>query len=118
MMAAWQRIIVHADMDAFFAAIEQLDDPALRKRPVIVGGPSRRGVVSTASYEARAFGVHSAMPMAEAISRCPQAWVGPTNVHQSALKRNEKVLVHGSTPAPRSSLNGSFCQPRPIGLGA
>jgi len=73
----WRRIILHADMDAFYAAIEQLDRPELRGRPVIVGGPSHRGVVATASYEARPFGVGSAMPMAVARRRCPQAVVLP-----------------------------------------
>jgi DNA polymerase-4 len=66
------RKIIHLDMDAFFAAIEQLDHPEYRGRPVIVGGPSHvRGVVSTCSYEARKFGVHSAMPLREAARRCP-----------------------------------------------
>lgn len=68
------RKIIHLDMDAFFASIEQHDRPELRGRPVIVGGaPQRRGVVSTCSYEARAFGVHSAMPSVTALRLCPQA---------------------------------------------
>jgi len=73
----WPRIVVHADMDAFYAAVEQLDDPALRGRPIIVGGRSHRGVVLTASYEARPFGVHSAMPMTRARRLCPEALVVP-----------------------------------------
>ena len=65
-----QRWIMHMDMDAFFASIEQLDDPSLKGKPLIVGG-EYRGVVSTCSYEARKYGVHSAMPIAEARRRCP-----------------------------------------------
>ena len=65
--------IIHADLDAFYAAVEQLDNPDLRGKPVLVGGsPESRGVVATASYEARVFGVHSAMPMATAVRHCPQ----------------------------------------------
>ena len=77
-MNDWPRIVVHADMDAFYAAVEQLDDPALRGRPVLVGPRSARGVVLTASYEARPYGVASAMPVAQALRRCPEAIiVGP-----------------------------------------
>jgi DNA polymerase IV len=73
----WDRIVAHADMDAFYAAVEQLDDPSLRGRPILVGPKSPRGVVLTASYEARPSKVGSAMPMAQARRLCPEALVVP-----------------------------------------
>jgi DNA polymerase-4 len=74
---SWDRIIMHADMDAFFAAVEQLDDPSLRGKPLLIGGTGRRSVVATASYEARKYGVGSATPMAIARHKVPNAIIRP-----------------------------------------
>lgn len=74
------RKILHVDLDAFFASVEQRDNPEFRGKPVLVGGSAGRGVVAAASYEARAFGVFSAMPMAEALRRCPHAIVVSSNM--------------------------------------
>ena len=64
------RKIIHVDMDAFYASVEQLDDPSLVGRPIIIGAPDSRSVVSSASYEARRFGVRSAMPVGQALRLC------------------------------------------------
>ncbi len=74
-MSDHHRTILHVDMDAFYAAVEQHDRPELAGQPVVVGGAGGRAVVAAASYEVRRFGVHSAMPMREALRRCPQAVV-------------------------------------------
>jgi DNA polymerase IV len=88
------RQILHIDMDAFFASVEQLDDPSLRGRPVLVGGPAAgRGVVAAASYEARAHGARSAMPMAEALRRCPRAIVVPVRIARYAAVSAEVFAI-------------------------
>ena len=93
------RKIIHIDMDAFFASIEQRDRPELRGRPVIVGGSAaERGVVSTASYEARKFGVHSAMPTARALRLCPQGVFLPCDFERyRTVAREIRAIFHEYT---------------------
>jgi DNA polymerase-4 len=80
-----QRTVMHIDLDAFFVSVEQVSNPELRGKPVVVGGkPDHRGVVATASYEARAFGLHSGMPLATAVRLCPQAIFIQGNYHRYA----------------------------------
>jgi DNA polymerase IV len=91
--------ILHVDLDAFFAAVEQRDKPSLRGKPVVVGGVGGRGVVATASYEARAFGVHSAMPTAEARRRCPNAAFLTGRFHAyRETSRAVMTLLRGISP--------------------
>lgn len=96
-------MIIHADMDAFYAAVEQRDNPNLRGLPVIVGGQGPRGVVSTCSYEARKFGVHSAMPGSRARMLCPGAiFVSPRIAHYAGISRQIHEVFERYTPSIES----------------
>ncbi|MFF4614556.1 DNA polymerase IV [Nonomuraea jabiensis] len=91
--------ILHVDMDAFFASVELLERPELRGRPVIVGSPAGRGVVLSATYEARAQGVHSAMPMSRARRLCPQATIiPPSHGKYSEVSKGVMEIFHTITP--------------------
>src|SRR4051812_44778078 len=87
--------ILHVDLDAFFAAVEQRDRPELRGKPVIVGGggPNDRGVVSTASYEARVFGVRSAMPLRTAAALCPHGVFVPVDGHKYGQESKRVMAI-------------------------
>ena len=101
---------MHVDMDAFFASVEQRDDPALQGKPVIVGGKSRRSVVATASYEARAFGVHSAMPLSQARRLCPHGcFVAPRfEAYREASDAIHQVMLHYADAYEPISLDEAF----------
>jgi DNA polymerase-4 len=98
-VAQLSRAILHVDMDAFYASVEQRDDPKLRGKPLVVGGAARRGVVAAASYEAREFGIRSAMPMAEALRRCKTLLVVPPRGGRYAeVSRQVFDIFHTYTP--------------------
>ena len=100
------RRIIHVDMDAFYASVEQRDDPSLSGRPVAVGGqPASRGVVAAASYEARAFGVRSAIPMATAVRLCPSLVIIPPN-----FQKYRPVVAGGVCPVSKSLRSSSRCR--------
>jgi DNA polymerase-4 len=95
--------ILHVDLDAFYASVEQRDRPELRGRPVIVGGLGGRGVVCAASYEARPFGVRSALPMAAARRLCPHAAFLPVRMkHYAAVSQQVREIFLSFTPLVES----------------
>src|SRR3954466_11603009 len=93
-------IVAHLDLDAFYAAVEELENPELRSQPLVVGGdPRGRGVVATANYVARSFGIHSPMSAAEAIRRCPHAVVRrPRHADHREYSRHVWSTVRGVVP--------------------
>jgi DNA polymerase-4 len=93
------RVILHIDMDAFYASVEQMDNPALKGTPVIVGGTSNRGVVCAASYEARKFGIHSAMPIFQAKQKCPDGVYLPVRMNRyQEVSRQVMEILKGFSP--------------------
>ncbi len=108
------RIIVHIDMDAFFASVEQRDNPALRGKPVVVGADPRegtgRGVVSTCSYEARKFGIHSAMPVSQAYRLCPCAvFIRPhMEKYADVSRRIRRILYDFSPDIEQASIDEAY----------
>ncbi len=109
-MSEHKTIIMHADMDAFYASVEQRDDPALRGRPLAVGGSSARGVVAAASYEARKFGVRSAMPSFEARRKCPDLIFvrGNMALYKRESRRVFEIFQDFSPAVERLSLDEAF----------
>ena len=105
-----RRVILHLDMDAFYAAVEVRENPALAGKPLIIGHRGRRGVVSTCSYEAREFGVHSALPSAIAERRCPQAlWLpGRMSLYVEVSRAIRRILDDFSPSIEPLSIDEAF----------
>src|SRR5512141_926295 len=112
--------VMHLDLDAFFASVEQRDKPSLRGKPVVVGGVGGRGVVSTASYEARTYGVRSAMSTREARARCPHAaFLNPRfHAYRETSQQVMEVLRRLSPLVEPLSLDEAFVDLEPAGLPA
>jgi len=106
----WAKAIIHLDMDAFYAAVEVLDNRDLQGKPVIVGGSKERGVVSSASYEARTFGVHSAQPIATAMRLCPQGIFRPVRMwrYQEISRQIFEIFKRFSPLVEPLSLDEAF----------
>ncbi len=107
----WRRAILHVDMDAFFASVEQLEDPRLRGRPVLVGSDRARGVVAAASYEARVYGCRSAQPMAVARRLCPHAVIvgGIYGKYKSYSRRIFGIMGDFTPAVEPMSIDEAFC---------
>jgi DNA polymerase IV len=108
-----QRRIIHIDMDAFFAAVEEKKNPALTGKPVVIGGsgnPNKRGVVSTANYEARKYGIHSAMPLRTAYKLCPQAIFLPVDfeAYSQASQHFKSVLLSITPVMENAGIDEAF----------
>ncbi|WP_457553609.1 DNA polymerase IV [Desulfobacula sp.] len=103
-------MILHIDMDAFFAAIEQRDNPTLKNKPVIISGNSKRSVVATASYEARKFGIHSAMPVFQAKQKCSHIIIVPGNMkkYQTISKKIMEIISHFSPLMEQVSIDEAY----------
>ena len=110
-MSETQRKIIHVDADCFYAALEMREDPSLRGIPVAVGGSEqRRGVISTCNYEARRFGVHSAMASAHAKRLCPQLVIVPSNfdLYRQAANQMREIFHHYTDLVEPLSLDEAF----------
>ncbi|MFQ5721502.1 MAG: DNA polymerase IV, partial [Candidatus Aminicenantales bacterium] len=106
-----RRFIVHVDIDAFFAAVEVLLNPSLKGKPLIVGGlPHERGVASTASYEARRYGVHSGMPLGKAYQLCPHGIFlrGNYQIYRAFSEKFFRLLAHYTPDVEQASLDEAY----------